>query len=148
MFKSSGFKECLGGYYQNKVLETPLVSYHYLVLLDWTSQTAKTSWMEYIPKKFTVMLAFFSWDGSWDTGRISDIIVIVMVQWRSLSFRRLVVSGTAQLRDAQPAALTHSVGRVGAEDGLIWQPATHQIWANVCQHLEANASSVWQEDSG
>lgn len=59
MFKSSGFKECLGGYYQNKVLETPLVSYHYLVLLDWMSQTAKTSWMEYIPKKFTVMLAFF-----------------------------------------------------------------------------------------
>lgn len=47
MFKSSGMKECLGGYYQNKVLETSLVSCHYLVLLDWTSQTAKTSWMEY-----------------------------------------------------------------------------------------------------
>jgi len=46
-------------------------------------------------------------------------MMIVMVQCRSLSFRRLVVSGTAQLRDAQPAALTHSVGRVGAEDSLI-----------------------------
>lgn len=62
MFRSSGKKECLGGYYQNKVLETPLVSCHYLVLLDPTSQTAKTSWLEHIQHTFTVMQAFFSCD--------------------------------------------------------------------------------------